>query len=140
MMRRSKKRRGVVTVEFALMSPLLAAIVLGTFEVGRQMMVKQMLTETARAGCRVAILPASDSALVRAAINTVLTKRGIDPTAVTTTIRVNDVLTDARNAKRNDRIEVEVAIPFSAVSWTNGFFFISADAIQSEKVVMMREG
>jgi len=139
-MRHSKKRRGAVTVEFALLSPLLAAIVLGTFEVGRQMMVKQMLAETARAGCRVAILPAADSAMIRTAMNSVLTKHGVDATVVTITVRVNDVVTDACNAKRNDRVEVEIAIPFSAVSWTNGFFFISADTIQSEKVVMMREG
>jgi Flp pilus assembly protein TadG len=139
-MRPNAKRRGAVTVEFALLSPLLAALVLGTLEVGRQMMVKQMLAEAARAGCRVAALPASDNAMVYAAVHTVFTKHGVDPAEATIRVKVNDVTTDASNATRNDRVSVYVAVPFSAVSWTNGFFFVSADAMQSETIVMMREG
>jgi len=139
-MRRVSARHGAVTVEFALLSPVLAVLILGTLEVGRQTMVKQTLAEAARAGCRMAILPASDNALVTTAINSVLARHGIETPVATITIRVNDVVADASTAKRNDSITVEISVPFSAVSWTNGFFFISADSIQSEKIVMMREG
>jgi Flp pilus assembly protein TadG len=129
-----------VTVEFALIAPLLATLVLGTFEVGRQTMAKQMLSEAARAGCRMAILPAADNASVIARVSEVLTRHGIDVGLATITIQVNNVTVDAATAKRNDTVSVEVGVPFSAVSWTNGYFFIPADAMQSEKIVMMREG
>lgn len=129
-----------MTVEFALMAPLLATLVLGTFEVGRQTMVKQMLAEAARAGGRVASLPASDTASVNTAVRSVLTTHGIDPAAATITVKVNGSSADAAAAKRNDSVSVEVSIPFYVVSWTKWFYFIPADAMQSETIVMMREG
>jgi Flp pilus assembly protein TadG len=122
------------------MAPLLATLVLGTFEVGRQTMVKQMLAEAARAGGRVASLPASDSASTITAVKSVLTKHGIDPTAATITVRVNGQAADAVTAKRNDSVSVEVAVPFYVVSWTKWYYFIPADSMQSETIVMMREG
>src|SRR5262245_58450199 len=53
---RGRERRGVAAVEFAVMATLLFTLVFGMIEVGRGMMVAEMLNNAARNGCRVAVL------------------------------------------------------------------------------------
>src|SRR6266852_2724713 len=50
-----KKRRGAALVEFALVSPILAMVLMGMIEVSRGIMVKVMLSDAARKGCRTGI-------------------------------------------------------------------------------------
>ena len=50
------KRNGAAAVEFAVVAPLLFAIVLGLVEFGRAIMVEQTLVSSAREACRVAVL------------------------------------------------------------------------------------
>lgn len=50
------KRRGQATVELALVTPLLMIIVVGIFEFGRAWNEKQVITNAARDGARVAAL------------------------------------------------------------------------------------
>lgn len=50
-------RSGVAAVEFALVAPIFFLLVFGVIEFGRMMMVQQSLTNAAREGSRVAILP-----------------------------------------------------------------------------------
>ena len=50
------KRRGQATVELALVTPLLMIIVIGIFEFGRAWNQKQVITNAARDGARVAAL------------------------------------------------------------------------------------
>ncbi|MGB6041722.1 MAG: TadE family protein, partial [Pirellulales bacterium] len=51
-----KKRRGVAAVEFALVAPLFVLMVMGMIEVGRAIMVQQVLTNASREGARRAVL------------------------------------------------------------------------------------
>ena len=46
----SQSRRGVATVEFAIVAPLFFLLVLGCIEFGRALMVQQMLTNASRVG------------------------------------------------------------------------------------------
>ena len=50
------RRRGQATVELALVTPLLMVIVIGIFEFGRAWNQKQVITNAARDGARVAAL------------------------------------------------------------------------------------
>lgn len=52
--RRSKRRRGIAAVEMALIAPLLFTFLVGVWEVGRFIMVKNILENAAREGGRLA--------------------------------------------------------------------------------------
>lgn len=61
-------RRGASAVEFALVAPLFLALILGTVEFGRAIMVGQLVTNAAREGARLAIIAGSTNAQVEAAV------------------------------------------------------------------------
>ena len=46
---------------------------------------------------------------------------------------------DASTAQQGDQVSVKVAVPFNKVSWTPLFFFTNA-SVESETLVMMRQG
>jgi len=50
-----ERRSGAAAVEFAVIAPLLFAIVFGMIELGRAYMVQHLLDETARRACRKAV-------------------------------------------------------------------------------------
>lgn len=131
-------RRGVAAVEFALVAPLLALFVLGMFEMGRALMVKETLSIAARKACRTAILPAKDNAAVIADAKAVLTENGINATNAVVTIQVNGATSDVKSAKAGDRISVRVSIPFSRVSWTTSLF-LSGQDVTSETLTMQKQ-
>ena len=53
---RANKRRGATVVEMAVVAPVFFILVFAMIEFNRVMMVRQALTDSARAGCRTAIL------------------------------------------------------------------------------------
>lgn len=53
---KSGSRRGVATVEMALIAPFIFLLLFGSFEFSRMMMVRQAMTNAARDGCRHACL------------------------------------------------------------------------------------
>lgn len=79
----SNRRRGAESgqslVEFAILLPVLMAIVLGIFEFGRAWNVYQVLTNTAREGARLAVIPTSTEQDVRDVIELGLTNAALDP-------------------------------------------------------------
>jgi Flp pilus assembly protein TadG len=56
---RRRKQRGVVTVEFALVFPVLAMILFGMIDIGRFIATRTMLSQAAAAGARQACLGSS---------------------------------------------------------------------------------
>ena len=80
------KRRdsGQSLVEFAIVLPILLALLVGIFEFGVAWNRKQVLTNAAREGARLAVLPSiSDPDTVDFVVDTYLTSAGIDPASVT---------------------------------------------------------
>jgi Flp pilus assembly protein TadG len=87
-------------LELAIVSPFLAIVMVGMFELTRVMMVKQILDEAARKGCRSGIVPGQGSTFPTPATSTgssitadvveVLgdTYNGLDPTKCTITVTV----------------------------------------------------
>lgn len=53
---RSNGRRGATVVEMAIVAPVFFILIFGMIEFSRVMMVRQALTDSARVGCRTAIL------------------------------------------------------------------------------------
>lgn len=72
-MRRLKSERGTALLETALTLPLLLLVSVGIFEFGRAYQVEQVLTNAAREGARVAVIPGTDTATVQARVRGYLT-------------------------------------------------------------------
>jgi Flp pilus assembly protein TadG len=58
-----QRRRGQATVELALVTPLLMIIVIGIFEFGRAWNEKQVITNAARDGARIAALTRNNTSI-----------------------------------------------------------------------------
>ncbi len=132
-------RRGAAVVEFAVIAPFLVAVTMGMIEVTRAVQVKDILTDAARSGCRLAALPATSNSAVTANVNTILTAAGISPSLATITIRVNGKVADVITATQGDQVSVQVAVPVDQVGWVTPVFF-SRQSVESETLVMMRQG
>jgi Flp pilus assembly protein TadG len=115
------RRQGAAVVEFSLIAPVLfLCIVFPMFEFGRGLMVTELVTNAARAGARVAILPGNTNDSVTSAVNANLSAQGI--TGATTTILVNGASADVSTGTLGTPITVTVSIPYNNIAWTPGEF------------------
>jgi Flp pilus assembly protein TadG len=64
-MQRLKSERGQALLETALTLPIILLVSVGIFEFGRAYQMEQVLTNAAREGARVAVLPGSDTTSVQ---------------------------------------------------------------------------
>ena len=62
LLKKSKQRRGVTAVEFALTVPILFAFLFATYEFGRANMMRHTAEAACYEGCRVAIVPGATAA------------------------------------------------------------------------------
>ncbi len=130
--RRQPRRRGVAAVEFALTAPLLFLLVFGMIEVGRGLMVQQLLSNAARDGARTATLEGATVEGVEAAVTEYLGGSSVSGVTVVVT---PDPLTLAQGG---DPVTVAVSVPFTAVSWLPAPQYLDA-ATLSATVTMRRE-
>jgi len=158
--RRGTKRLAVATVEFAVASQLLWVLVLGKCELSHALSVKEIMTDASRKASRTAILPGAawndvaNGAAGSEIYDIMVTDNGYNWSDVTVTMIVTDTsghsttLTTAtgdpnnvlQNASWGYTISVKVAIPASKTTWGPGSLFITSTMIESEYVVMMRQG
>lgn len=110
----SKKNRvGAATVEFAAVAPLMIMLTMGMMEVGRMVMVKQLMVSASREGARLGSLPGVGQSEVIARVNQELTSVGVDGVAVTVTPA------DLGAAPAGTPVTVSLSVPASQVSWIN---------------------
>jgi Flp pilus assembly protein TadG len=67
-MRRARRENGQALIEAALTVPILLLIAIGIFEFGRAYQTWQILTNAAREGARLAVVPSPDAAAVEARV------------------------------------------------------------------------
>lgn len=128
----SAPRRGAAVVEFALVSPLLIMLTLGMMEIGRVVMVKQLLINASREGARFAVLPGSTNAEVEAQV-----VEALQPTISGATVSVDPPV--IATAPAGTPITVAVTIPAANVSWIpHPLFTLNSDIHAS--TTMRREG
>lgn len=108
-------RDGASTVEMALVSPVLFAIIFGLFEISYGYMVHHLIQDAARQGCRVAVCYGQANSAVTAKINSLLQAEQIS--GATTKIMVNNAVADVSSAKVGDQITVQITLPASKVSF-----------------------
>lgn len=109
---RRRNRHGAAAVEFALVAPLFFFLVFGMIEVGRAIMVQQVLTNASREGARFAALGTTTvKADVDKVVNDYLAGSGI-PT-------VTPVIKESQwnSVGYTGPVTVTVSVPFGSVSW-----------------------
>ena len=117
------ERTGAATVEFALVAPFFFLLILGIFEVGRGLMVRHLLTNAARLGCRAGVIEGTSTAAINAAVAANLKAVGI--ASELATIQVNGNVADAAGARAGDEITVTVSVPVRSVTWVPGGEYLS---------------
>ncbi len=130
-----RHRRGLATVEFAVVLPVIVAMLLGIWEVGRALDVKEILCNAASVGGRAASTGLNSATQVQAAVTNYLTLAGLP--AQNATVTVNDLTnpgTDPTAATALDQIQVTVSIPFSNVNWSGTSMFMPKSALVSATV------
>jgi Flp pilus assembly protein TadG len=130
-------RRAAVVVEFALVLPFITTLVLGMVEIGHGMMVKETLSDAAQKACRTAAQTGKTTAQAQTDVDNIMEDNNI--TGYTTVILLNNSPTDIKNAKHNDQVSVSVSVPVANVFWTTSFF-LPVQNVESEVVVMLRQG
>lgn len=78
--------RGQSLVELAIVLPILLALLVGIFEMGRAWNVYQVVTNAAREGARTAVIPSNSASTVETTIDGYLSDAGLDPSIATVTI------------------------------------------------------
>lgn len=89
-MNRLKSERGTALLETALTLPIILLVSVGIFEFGRAYQMEQVLTNAAREGARVAVLPGMDQATVKDRVYAYLNS-GQVPNAGTASVAIDTV-------------------------------------------------
>ena len=142
------RRRGAAVLEFAIVAPLFALWLLGMIELSRAMMVKVILSDAARKGCRTGIYrDKANSDIVSDCTDVVrdnnFTSGQFNPNSVgSISITVTDpnghALNDALDAPSGSIVSVQVSIPVASITWVPSIFMPAA-SLESETVVMMKQ-
>jgi Flp pilus assembly protein TadG len=132
-------RKGAHIAEFAFIAPWFFLILLGIFEVGRGLMVTELLAAGARAGCRVGVLPGKSSTDVQTAANNFLSSVGISgDTVYVNGTAVSGTGTDPlTNAASGTEITVQVQVPVANITWMPVTNFLTGNL--SGQFTMRRE-
>lgn len=122
--RRCAPRRGVAAVELAITLPFLLVLLIGIWEVGRMIEVKQVIGNAAREGGRMASRGTLTNAEVLAGVRQYLQNAGLNTANVTCTVVKLDSAGASVPVEMNDpsviqldKIRVSVTIPFRDVRW-----------------------
>ena len=136
-----QRRLGAAAVEFAIVAPIFFLMIFGMLELGRAVMVQQVITNASREGARIAVLDGSlvtgtvASPGVRDSVQRYLTSANIDADSVTITI---DPATPS-SASYGAPVTVTVSVPFSEVSWLPTPKYLVGNRTLSSATVMRRE-
>lgn len=108
---RRSDRLGAAVVEFAIVGPLLVLLTMGMMEVGRAMMVKQIMVNISREGARLASLQSASTQQVTALVEEQLVASSINGATV--------VLTPSsiESAASGTKVTVSISVEANKVSW-----------------------
>lgn len=131
--RPSHRRQGAALVEFALVLPVIIMLFMGSLEIGRAVMVRHVLEETARAGCRVAVFENGTKQDVLDIVTAAMSAAKIDNYTVT----MNP--DPPQNLEAFEPVTVTVSVPYAYVSWLPSSNYMSGKTLTG-LCVMPAEG
>ena len=109
---KNDKRHGVAAVEFAIVAPVLITLVLGMIEVGRALMVQQVLVNASREGARTAVMEGANVSAVKTYVQEYLADMSISVTQDKIA-----VAPDPSTSANGTPISVTLTVPYSDVNW-----------------------
>jgi Flp pilus assembly protein TadG len=124
--------RGVAAVEFAIVAPIFFMLVIGIIEVGRAIMVQQVLINASRVGARRAAMLSSSTGAVLSSVTEFTTSVGVNSVTAT-------VSPDPATAASGEPITVSASVNFANVSWLPQPWFMGGKTLSSS-TVMRKEG
>jgi Flp pilus assembly protein TadG len=148
------QRMAAVAVEVAVLSPFIVSLVLGMCEMGRAVMVKEILTNAARKSCRTGVSPTMGYSDIVAEVNNILSDNGISSSKATITIQTAVYTGNATTPSWGsfttatstsyapaalDQVAVKISVNASDVLWFSPYF-LSNGFIESETMYMLRQG
>jgi Flp pilus assembly pilin Flp len=133
-----KHRRGAAAVEFAIIAPVFFLLIMGMIEIGRAVMVQQIITNASREGARLAVLPDENNANVIDRVDSILADSGV-PGSTTEILGEDGSPINIQDAGYGDVVKVRVSVPFSDVSWLPGAERYLGDSTLSAITVMRGE-
>jgi Flp pilus assembly protein TadG len=122
----------VAAVEFAIVAPIFFLLVMGIIEVGRALMVQQVLINASRVGARRAVMLTSTEAEAVDAAEQYAAGVGISGVVV-------EVTPDPATAPAGEPVTVDVRISYGSVSWLPSPWFMGGKTLSSASV-MRKEG
>jgi Flp pilus assembly protein TadG len=130
--RGSRGRFGVAAVEFAIVAPLFLLMIIGIIELGRGLMVKQVLINASRVGARQAVTLGATSSSVQSAVADYTASVAVPSVTVT-------VSPDPGAAVAGAPITVTTSVAFSSVSWLPSPWFLGGTTLSASSR-MRKEG
>jgi Flp pilus assembly protein TadG len=127
-----RPRRGVAAVEFAIVAPIFFMLIIGIIEIGRAMMVQQVLINASRVGARRAVTLSSNQQAVIDAV--VEYSNGVGVSGVEVAVSTNPA-----TALAGQPITVSAEIDFSQVTWLPAPWFMGGKNLTATSV-MRKEG
>jgi Flp pilus assembly protein TadG len=130
--RNRRQRKGVAAVEFAIVAPVFFLMVIGIIEIGRAMMVQQVLINASRVGARRAVMLSSSEQAVIDAVKEYAA--GVGVRGVTVSVSPNPA-----TASTGEAVTVNTSIGFDQVSWLPAPWLMGGRDLASSSV-MRKEG
>ncbi|HET9360935.1 MAG TPA: TadE/TadG family type IV pilus assembly protein [Vicinamibacterales bacterium] len=113
-LRRMRQERGAALLEMALTLPLLLLVCVGILEFGRAYQTWQVMTNAAREGARIAVLPGTTNTDVTNRVQTYLTN-GQLPNAASATVNIDRTQTISIGTSTAPAAQVTVNYPFDFI-------------------------
>lgn len=145
---RARSERGAELIEFALVFPLLLLVVLGIVDFGFLFQRMEVITNAAREGARIAVLPGYQEADVRARVCNYVVTGGIPttgacPTPTNPVINVNMTqsipMPTGTPALSGKRVEVVYTHQYLFIGPIAGWFGGSFTSVPISGVAVMRD-
>jgi len=143
--RRVRSERGAELIEFALVLPVLLMIVLGIADFGFLFQRMEVVTNAAREGARIAVLPGYLEADVRARVQSYLAAGGVATTSspanpqVLVNMAFSIPMTAPTPAMSGKRVEVVYTYQYLFIGPFAGWFGGSFTSVPIRGVAIMRD-
>jgi Flp pilus assembly protein TadG len=139
---RLKSERGAELIEFALVFPLLLLVVLGIVDFGFLFQRMEVVTNAAREGARIAVLPGYGVADVQARVANYVQTGGVPTTATNPVVSVTDVSIPTGAGGPNltgKRVQVTYTHSYLFIGPVAGWFGGSFTTVPIGAVSIMRD-
>jgi Flp pilus assembly protein TadG len=132
----SSSRRGLSSIEAALVIPLLLLVVLGIIEYGWMFLKVQQINNAARHGARIGITENATNTYVRDGVSALMSEAGLAGSGYVLTFAPADVAT----VRPGNGLTVTVTVPYANVSIVRALRLIPTPANIAGSTTMFKEG